>query len=179
MKWKLTVALLLSTFALVFVLAKAFGHDPHEVPFMLQGKRAPSFHLKRMDTGEPVTLEQLKGRPFVLNFWASWCGPCEAEQPVLDWAAQALGDQVQLLGVVFEDTEENARAYFRGPTRYPQLWDPRSQVAVDFAVAGVPETYFIDADGVIRSKWAGPIDPQTFQDRVGALGQPMPKEARP
>jgi cytochrome c biogenesis protein CcmG/thiol:disulfide interchange protein DsbE len=177
------VFLLLAVFvgggALVFFLGRAFGTDPHAVPFMLEGKPAPHFALKRMDTGETVSLEHLKGHPVVLNFWASWCGPCAAEQPILDWGAQALGTQAQFLGVVFEDTEANAKAFFDGPTRYPQLVDPLSHVAVDYAVSGVPETYFIDSTGVIQGKVAGPIDQGTLVARVEALvkrssGAPVP-----
>lgn len=164
---------------LVVVLYKGFGRDPHEVPFMMEGKPAPNFTLRRLDTGETITLNQLKGRPVVLNFWASWCGPCKDEQPLLDWGARTLADRAQFFGVIFEDTDENAREYLRtGPaSALTQLLDTRSQTAVDYGVSGVPETYFIDANGIIRGKVVGPIlDDRLLVARVDALSQPL--EAR-
>lgn len=153
--------------AFVAVVYRNFGKDPHHIPFGLLGKPAPPFTLRRLDSGEPVTLEQLKGRPLVLNFWASWCGPCRQEHPVLEWAAKNWGDQVQFYGVIYEDTEENAKEFLaRHGSGFPQLVDPKSSMAVDYAVTGVPETYFIDRDGIIRGKYAAPIDPQTMAERI-------------
>ena len=80
---------------------------------------------------------------------------------------------MQFYGVVFEDSEENARA-FAGPPdpTFPQLLDERSRMAVDYGVTGVPETYFIDAQGIIRDKVAFPIDPRTMMEKLAALRQP-------
>ena len=103
------------TAVLLFVLAKGFGRDPHEVPFQLRGKPAPDFTLRRLDTGTPVKLSDLKGKPIVLNFWASWCGPCKMEHPVVSMAARRYGQEFQFFGVVFEDTEENARVFAGTP----------------------------------------------------------------
>ncbi len=169
-QWRFPILFLLLGGALFLVFYKAFGSDPHAVPFMLQGKPAPPFTLTRLDTGETVTLESLKGKPLVLNFWASWCGPCAMEHPNLLWGARTFGDQVQFLGVVFEDTPENARAWLaRHGSGFPQLIDPKSAMAVDYAVTGVPETYFIDAQGTIRSKVARPIDARTLANNVREL----------
>ena len=158
---------------LLFVLAKGFGRDPHEVPFQLRGKPAPDFTLKRLDTGAPVKLSDLKGKPIVLNFWASWCGPCKMEHPVVSMAARRYGQEFQFFGVVFEDTEENARVFAGTPDpSFPQLFDERSRMAVDYGVTGVPETYFIDAQGILRDKVAYPIDPRTMAEKLAALKQP-------
>jgi cytochrome c biogenesis protein CcmG, thiol:disulfide interchange protein DsbE len=160
----------LACVALIFVLVKAFGQDPHAVPFMLKGKPAPGFTLKTLDTGEVVALEKLRGKPLVLNFWSTWCGPCRAEHPVLAWAFREYGTRAHFFGAIFEDTDENARAYLKQyGSPYPQLVDPRSRVAVDYGVAGVPETYFIDADGVIRGKQVGPLDPKTLTSQMKSL----------
>jgi cytochrome c biogenesis protein CcmG, thiol:disulfide interchange protein DsbE len=166
----------LGTGLLLFAFARLFGRDPHEVPFGLRGKPAPDFTLSRLDTGETVTLAQLRGHPVVLNFWASWCGPCQLEHPTLARAAQRFGAQARFFGVVFEDSTENARA-FAGPLNpsFPQLVDPQSRMAVDYGVSGVPETYFIDAEGIIRDKVVGPmLDLQEVAARLEALQAPVP-----
>jgi cytochrome c biogenesis protein CcmG, thiol:disulfide interchange protein DsbE len=161
------------TAVLLFVLARGFGRDPHEVPFQLKGKPAPDFILKRLDTGAPVRLADLKGKPIVLNFWASWCGPCKAEHPIVAWGAKRFGEDAQFFGVVFEDTEENARGFAGNPDpSFPQLIDERSRMAVDYGLTGVPETYFIDAQGIIRDKVAFPIDPRTLTEKLAALKRP-------
>ncbi|HVP60898.1 MAG TPA: redoxin domain-containing protein [Myxococcaceae bacterium] len=154
-------------------MAKGFGRDPHEVPFQLRGKPAPDFTLKRMDNGAPVKLSDLKGKPIVLNFWASWCGPCKMEHPVIAWGAKRFGQDYQFYGVVFEDTEENARGFAGIPDpTFPQLLDDHSRMAVDYGVTGVPETYFIDANGILRDKVAAPVDPETLMAKLAALKQP-------
>jgi len=173
MKWKITLALSAACAALVIVLAKGFGRDPHEVPFMLRGQPAPAFALKTLQTGEIVSLEKLRGKPVVLNFWSTWCGPCRMEHPVLDWAFREYGTQAHFLGAVFEDTEENALGYIaRAGSPYPQLVDPKSQMAVDYGVAGVPETYFIDAEGIIRDKFVGPISRSAFAAQMRSVMGP-------
>lgn len=163
---------------LVAVLANAFGSDPHEVPFMLKGKAAPAFTLRSLDTGEKVSLEQLRGKPVVINFWATWCGPCVYEHPVLQLGHQRYGKDVQFVGVVFEDTEENAKKFLtEHGSRFPQLFDDKATMPVDYGVSGVPETYFIDRSGVIRGKVAAMIDPDTLSRNIRELLAEAPTAA--
>jgi cytochrome c biogenesis protein CcmG, thiol:disulfide interchange protein DsbE len=155
---------------LVWVLGRGFGQNPHAVPFNLQGKPAPAFTLKSLDGAEEYSLEKLRGKAVVINFWATWCQPCKLEHPVLDWGANELKEQAVFLGVINGDTEENARAFIQKyGSAYPQLVDPNSSMSVDYGIAGVPETYFIDKAGIIRHKHIGPIDPQTLVAQVRAL----------
>jgi len=95
------------------------------------------------------------------------------EHPVVDWAARTWGDRVRFYGVVFEDTAENARKDLdaRGWT-YPQLLDPESRMAVDYGATGVPETYFIDASGVIVDKFVGPLDPESARNHLERIALP-------
>jgi cytochrome c biogenesis protein CcmG/thiol:disulfide interchange protein DsbE len=88
-------------------------------------------------------------------------------------SARRFGQEFQFFGVVFEDTEENARVFAGAPDpSFPQLVDERSRMAVDYGVTGVPETYFIDAQGILRDKVAYPIDPRTMMEKLAALKQP-------
>ena len=155
----------------LYVLLSGFGLDPHAVPFGMAGKQAPLFTMKRLDNGQPVQMKDFIGKPIVLNFWATWCGPCKMEHPYLEWAYRKYGRDVIFLGVVFEDSEENTKAFIEqnGGT-FPQLFDARSTVAVDYAVAGVPETYFIDRSGKIVSKYAmGPINPPLLDKYIAEI----------
>lgn len=153
--------------SLIFIMARAFGTDPHSVPFMLKGKPAPAFTVKRLDQPGEVSLSQFKGRPVVLNFWATWCGPCKYEQPILDLASQTYKD-VAFVGIVFEDTEANTRRYLEETgTPYIHLYDPKSTIAVDFGVSGVPETYFINREGIIVKKVIAPFNtPEEFDQEI-------------
>jgi cytochrome c biogenesis protein CcmG/thiol:disulfide interchange protein DsbE len=153
---------------LVYVLAAGFGSDPHAVPFMLAGKPAPNFTIKRLDQEGQVSLADFAGKPVVLNFWATWCAPCKTEQPILDWAAKTYQDKAVFVGIVFEDTEQNTRSFLaQNGATYVQLYDPKSTVAVDYGVSGVPETYFISRDGTIVKKHIYPFqNPREFAAQI-------------
>jgi cytochrome c biogenesis protein CcmG/thiol:disulfide interchange protein DsbE len=160
---------LLGTFGMIFVFYKGFGTDPHAVPVMNIGTKAPMFKIKRLDTGEVIDMQALLGKPVVLNFWATWCGPCKLEHPVLNWAAKNYPD-VTFLGVVVESEEEATRKWLlEHGEGFPQLYDPKSTVAVDYGITGVPETYFIDKAGTIKSKYANPIDMNTMVARLAEI----------
>ncbi|MBL8950210.1 MAG: TlpA family protein disulfide reductase [Myxococcaceae bacterium] len=137
---------------------------------MLTGKKAPPFKIKRLDTGEVVDSSAYAGQPMVLNFWSTWCGPCKQEHPVLNWAAQKYQGRAVFFGIVFESEEDATKRWLQEHGEgFPQLFDPKSTVAVDYGVSGVPETYFIDKSGTIVSKYPYPIDPRTMEARLAEI----------
>jgi cytochrome c biogenesis protein CcmG/thiol:disulfide interchange protein DsbE len=152
---------------LLGILILNLGRDPHSIRSPLVGRAAPAFSLVPVGGGPPVTSESLKGRPLVLNFWATWCAPCLEEHQVLVRTASALRGDVQFLGVVYEDEEDRVRAFLqRYGSAYPSLLDPEAKAAIAYGVAGVPETYFIDAAGVIQAKVAHALSVETMTENV-------------
>ncbi|CAM3843986.1 TlpA family protein disulfide reductase [Deinococcus frigens] len=118
----------------------------------LIGKPAPAFTLTSLDE-VPVSLASLKGRPVVLNFWASWCGPCREEAPLFrELGAQQTANGAAILGILFQETkEQNARDFIKEyALAYPNLRDPGINTGVDYGVSGIPETVFIDRAGIVQ-----------------------------
>jgi cytochrome c biogenesis protein CcmG/thiol:disulfide interchange protein DsbE len=156
---------------LTLILFHGFGRDPREIPSPLIGKAAPSFALVALD-GKTLTTDQLRGRPYVLNFWASWCVPaCVDEHPVLLEAERRYGDGVQIVGVIYNDSPEGARAFLDryGDGGWPQLTDAGGRLAVEYGVTGPPESYFVDAAGIVRAKQFGPLTTASMDQHFVAL----------
>jgi cytochrome c biogenesis protein CcmG/thiol:disulfide interchange protein DsbE len=123
----------------------------------MAGKPAPDFALKTLEGGN-LTLSQFKGRPVLINFWASWCIPCKDEAPILAQTAIDYADEgLVIIGIAYQDTEDAARA-FRDQYRmgFPVALDSREKsTAVQYGMTGVPESYFVDREGNIVAKIAG------------------------
>ena len=152
---------------LLAILVLNLGRDPHSVRSPLIGRMAPSFTLTPVGGGTPVSIESLRGKPVVINFWATWCVPCFQEHPALQAAARSMGADVQFLGIVYDDEEGRVRSFLaeRGQS-YPSLLDDGARTAIAYGVAGVPETYFIDGAGRISAKYSLPLDPETIVQLV-------------
>jgi cytochrome c biogenesis protein CcmG/thiol:disulfide interchange protein DsbE len=150
--------------AIVFVLFAGLGKDPQHIDSPLVGHPAPPFALKAVGTGETIDLDTLRGKPVVINFWATWCGPCYEEHPTLVANARNLQPEVQFIGVVFNDTDDKIMRFLaeRG-SAYPTLLDTNGKTAIAYGVGGVPETFFLNPKGTIVAKFEGPLTTEALQ----------------
>lgn len=126
------------------------------------------------DTVDEVALAEFEGRVVVLNFWASWCGPCRVEQPDLNEAhASVPSDEVAFLGVNIEDSEANARAHLREfDVPYPSIYDPSNRYASEFDGVGprsIPSTVFVDAEGRVAARIFGVVGTTEVLGLVDAI----------
>lgn len=170
MNWKVLAAGGALVLPLIWVLNRGFDFDPRALPNALEGKPAPSFALSTLE-GQPVSLKSLEGSPVVLNFWASWCVPCLSEHPTLIEAAERYkGRGVVFLGVLYGDEAQNGLDFLaKHGGAYPTLLDPGQRTAIDYGVAGVPETFFISRGGQIVKKVVGPVSPSLVVQTLEAL----------
>ena len=159
--------LLFAGLALYFALALRPGRDPTLVPSALVGKPVPAFDLPPLQPGKPgIATKDLKGQVTLLNFFASWCIPCRAEQPVL---MQLTRDaKATVYGIAYKDKPEASRAFLAetGDPFARIAVDASGRTAIDFGLYGVPETYVVDRDGIIRFRQVGPLDPDTLAKQV-------------
>jgi cytochrome c biogenesis protein CcmG/thiol:disulfide interchange protein DsbE len=161
----------LSAVPLLLLLAYGFRLNPRDVPSPLVGRPAAAFALTTFD-GQPLSLEGLRGKVVVLNFWASWCNPaCYDEAPVLERGWRAFkGRDVMVVGVDIQDTVEAAQKFMQQfSLTFPNARDTAGKVSIDYGVYGVPETFFIDRQGRIRAKHVGAVTDAVFRAQVEAL----------
>ena len=152
---------------LLAILVLNIGRDPKALASPMIGKTAPVFTLTPVDGGTPVSLARLRGKPVVINFWATWCVPCYEEHGVLVDAARREGDGAHFLGVIYEDDADRVTDFLgRQGKAYPSLLDDDGKAAMSYGVYGVPETFFVDADGKIASKYTGPLTPSVLAEHL-------------
>ena len=152
---------------LVGFLAVGLRLDPREVPSPLIDKPAPPFKLPRLDVPErALSLDDLKGKVWLLNVWASWCVACRVEHPLLVELAGT--NSVPIYGLNYKDKRDDAMAWLskHGNPYVASLSDAEGLVGIDFGVYGVPETFVIDKSGTIRLKHIGPITPDVLRDTI-------------
>jgi len=141
-----------------------------------QGTPAPAFSLPRLGDGTPLDLTRLRGRVVLLNFWATWCKPCEDEMPAMERLYRRLqGSGFELLAVsVDSDSEEVERFRERLGLSFPILLDPEQRVAGAYQTFRFPESLLIDAEGVIVERYVGPKrwDAEAYVERIRRLLPP-------
>ena len=148
-------------------LAIGLTLNPREVPSPLVGKAAPGFSLPQLyDRDKVFSPKDLAGKVWLLNFWASWCGGCKDEHPVLMQLAKA--GEVPIYGMDYKDQRDEALTWLRRwGNPYPVIAvDESGRVGIDYGVYGVPETYVIDKAGVIRYKQIGPLDQDMLRKKI-------------
>jgi len=160
-----------SVVPILLLLAYGFRTDPRVIPSPLIEKVAPSFSLSLFDGGH-LSLDGLRGKVVVVNFWASWCYPaCYEEAPVLEGGWRAYKDKgVVVVGVNVQDTEQAAREFMRRfQFSFPNGVDPRGKISIDYGVYGIPETFFLDTEGRIAYKHVGAVTGKLFSDQIEGL----------
>jgi len=128
------------------------------------GKPAPDFVLQDA-AGKTWQLSSLKGKVVFVNFWATWCKPCRDEMPSMEVLNRSMADKpFQMLSIVFNDDLQMANSFSRrlGAT-FPVLANPSPELTEAYMITGVPETFLIDADGILRHKFIGPYDWSTWE----------------
>jgi cytochrome c biogenesis protein CcmG/thiol:disulfide interchange protein DsbE len=169
--WPLAIFILLVGF-----LAVGLKLDPREVPSPLVGKPAPAFDLPILHQPDKRFVPaDMRGKVWLLNVWASWCVSCRDEHPVLlDLAKRGV---MPILGLNYKDKGEHANAWLKqfGNPYDLSAVDADGRIGIDYGVYGVPETYLIDADGVIRYKQIGPITSAVLEQKILPLAMSLKK----
>ncbi|GAA5646578.1 MULTISPECIES: DsbE family thiol:disulfide interchange protein [Vibrio] len=154
------------------------GDDPTKLESVLVGQPVPDFRLE--DLAEPGKLYDqsiFKGEPLLLNVWATWCPTCYAEHQYLN---QLAGDGVKIIGMNYKDQRDKAVKWLNelGNPYLISLFDGDGMLGLDLGVYGAPETFLIDANGVIRYRHVGDVNPQNWKTQLQPIYQSMLEEAQ-
>lgn len=172
--WAGIAAVALGVGAMVLVFSSRFGVDPRLVNSPLIGQPVPAIELELLAGDDTLDFTDLQGDIVIVNFWASWCFPCRGEHPALTAVARDYRDRgVSVVGVVYQDEPGPVNAFLndlgRGGDNYRYVLDPNSRAAVEFGVFGVPETYFVDAGGIIVGKIQGGVTSSALRSTLDQI----------
>jgi len=169
----------LAVFLLVAVfLYRGLFLDPTELPSAMIGKPFPAFALKTVQDGKPLTQADLIGKPALVNVWATWCPSCKVEHPYLNKLAE---QGVVIHGVNYKDDNAAAikwLAEFHNPYQL-NISDDQGSLGLNLGVYGAPETFLVDAKGIIRYKHVGVVDATVWREQLAPLYQGLVDEAKP
>ncbi len=152
---------------LAVFLAIGLTRDPHELKSVLINKPAPTFRVPQLKaSGKTISNEDMRGKVWLLNVWASWCVACREEHPYL--IEYAKSGVVPIYGLNYKDRREDALATLDelGDPYIASAVDLDGRVGIDFGVYGAPETYVIDQGGTIRFKYVGPMMPDVWKEKI-------------
>lgn len=158
---------LLAFLGLAAVLGLGLQRDPRALPSALLDRPAPAINLPLLDDAQRrFDTKQLHGQVWMLNVWASWCGPCREELPALKVLASR--DRMPLVGLNYKDNEVEARALLQnvGNPYLGSAVDADGRVGMDYGVQGVPETFVIDGQGRVRYRHKGPVTAEVWRDQL-------------
>jgi cytochrome c biogenesis protein CcmG/thiol:disulfide interchange protein DsbE len=162
---------------LAVFLAIGLKLNPKEIPSPLIGRPVPNFSLPLLHIpGKNLGSSDLKGRVWMLNVWASWCSACRSEHPLLNQLAKQ--EAVTIIGLNYKDEPEDAKRWLKmlGNPYNASVMDQDGRIGIDFGVYGVPETFIIDKQGVIRHKHIGPITPDDITGSLMPMIEELQKE---
>jgi len=162
---------------LVVFLAIGLSRDPHEIPSALVNKPAPTFRLPQLkEPTKTFSAEDMKGKVWLLNVWASWCIACREEHEYLGGYAKS--GVAPIIGLNYKDRPEDALAWLGelGDPYQLSAVDIDGRVGIDYGVYGAPETYVIDKSGTIRHKHVGPVMPDVWSQEILPLVQNLNRE---
>jgi len=162
---------------LAALLYRGLSLDPQELPSALIDRSFPVFELPRLDDGTLVTARDLVGEVALVNVWATWCIACRVEHPYLTRLAE---EGMPIFGVNYKDEDQAARDWLQrygDPYRF-SISDPLGRLGLDLGVYGAPETYLIDARGVIRYRHVGVIDERIWTSRLLPLVEAIRAEGQ-
>ena len=174
LRWSIPLALFVG---LLVFLAIGLTRDPREVPSPLVGKPAPAFTLARLDQPEQrLGTADMRGKVWLLNVWASWCVSCRVEHPLLLELART--GAVPVIGLDYKDKAEDGKAWLaqRGDPYSASVMDADGRVGIDWGVYGVPETFVVDKQGIIRYKHIGPVTAEALQQKILPLVRDLERE---
>jgi cytochrome c biogenesis protein CcmG/thiol:disulfide interchange protein DsbE len=162
--------------ALLFAGVRLSGtRNPNEIPSPLIGKPVPEFSLPLLhEPDRVVSRTELLGKPYVLNVWGSWCPSCRIEHPFVE--ALARSGKIRVIGFNYKDEREDALRWlgqFGDPYEF-SLVDRDGRKAIDFGVTAAPETFVVDAQGIVRFKQTGPLTPEIIETNILPLAEARP-----
>lgn len=163
---------------LVLIFIYGLQHDPRLVPSPLINKPAPTFNLPTLHSPNiNIHLDDLKGKVSLLNVWASWCVACREEHPLLVKTSQT--NALNLYGLNYKDTREDALRWLNklGNPYIESAFDQAGTIGIDYGVYGVPETFVLDKNGIIRYKHIGPLNKQDIDDIILPLVKQLEQPA--
>lgn len=155
--------------ALVVLFWRGLALDPKEMPSALIDQPLPEFELSRLaEPEQTIRKSDLVGKPLLLNVWATWCVTCRAEHPFL---VQLADMGVPIYGVNYKDDSDMARQWLKdlGNPYIANIVDAEGQFGMDLGVFGAPETYVVDAEGVIRYKHVGMVDEAVWAEHIAPI----------